>query len=117
MDTLEIPIFRKTYELYKEFYGRRKQFPKADRYVLGQQCEGALVDILRMLFQAGSVSKQDKAAHLDRASIELNMLRIYFRMAKDIKAVDVKTYVALEERVDEIGRMLGGWRKSVQRDS
>lgn len=113
MDTLEIPIFKKTYELYKEFYVRRKQFPKTDRYVLGQQCEVTINDIMRAFFRAGGASKQEKAAHLDRASVDLNMLRIYFRMAKDLRAIDMKTYVGLEERVDDIGRQLGGWRKSL----
>ncbi len=40
-------------------------------------------------------------------SAKLNLLRVFIRLSKDVKAIDMKRYVALEEAVDEIGRMLG----------
>ena len=33
---------------------------------------------------------------------------------KDIKSIDNKKYLALQTTIDEIGRMLGGWIKSVK---
>ena len=33
---------------------------------------------------------------------------------KDIKAITPKTYTILEAKLDEIGRMLGGWIKSIK---
>lgn len=112
MDTLEIPIFKSTYDLYRDFYDRLKRFPKSDRHAVGARCEESLNEILATLFRAGSVGRAEKAGHLDRASIQLNMLRIHLRLAKDVRALDLKSYVALQAKVDEIGRMLGGWRRS-----
>jgi len=40
------------------------------------------------------------------------MLRVFIRLLKDVKTIDNKKYVTLENIVDEIGRMLGGWIKS-----
>jgi len=35
-------------------------------------------------------------------------------MARELKMLDNKKYLSLEEKVQEIGRMLGGWMKSLQ---
>jgi hypothetical protein len=33
---------------------------------------------------------------------------------KDVKAIDNKKYTIIQSEVDEIGRMLGGWIKSLK---
>jgi len=35
---------------------------------------------------------------------------------KDVKTIDGKKYMNLESVVDEIGRMLGGWIRSIKTD-
>lgn len=49
-----------------------------------------------------------------KTSRKLNLLRVFLRLLKDIKSIDLKKYSLLEESVDEIGRMLGGWIKSAK---
>ena len=46
-------------------------------------------------------------------SADLDMLRVFLRLAFDVKILDQK-YVAIQQALDEIGRMLGGWLKSVR---
>jgi len=107
-------FFKKSYDLYKEFYSCLKIFPKQDRYALGQKSETILMEILECLLTATGLPKAEKLPFLDKASGKLNILRIYMRLAKDIKAMDNKKYIFFQESVDEIGRMLGGWKKSIQ---
>jgi hypothetical protein len=42
------------------------------------------------------------------------MLRVFLRLAHDTKTIDQKKYIALQAITDEIGRMLGGWLKSLR---
>lgn len=114
MNEFDVPIFKKSYDLYKEFYICLKTFPKQDRYSLGQKSESLMTEILECLLTATGLPKAEKLPHLDKASGKLNILRIYIRLAKDIKAMDNKQYIFFQYSVDEIGRMLGGWKKSVQ---
>jgi len=60
------------------------------------------------------MSKEKKLPILERASLKLNLFRIFVRLAKEVKAIDGKKYILLQENTDEIGRMLGGWIKSVR---
>lgn len=110
--TFDFPIFQKTYETYKLFYSYLVNFPKKDKYTLGQRCENALLDLLEAITLAGGVSKAEKLPILQRASTKLDLAKIFIRLCKDLKILDNKKYLALESSLQEIGKMLGGWIRS-----
>jgi hypothetical protein len=114
MNELDIPIFKKSYDLYKDFYTLRLSVPKQDRYTLWQKCESLLIEVLEGILFASQQSKLDKLPTLEKTSVKLNFLRVCIRLMKDIKAIDAKKYVIIEANLDEIGRMLGGWIKSTK---
>lgn len=114
MNDLDIPIFKKTYDLYKEFYNLRLSVPKQDRYTLWQKCESGLIEMLEGILFASQQARPEKLPTLEKTSVKLNFLRVCIRLMKDIKAIDSKKYIAIEARLDEIGRMLGGWIKSTK---
>jgi len=113
----DIPIFTKSYELYKIFYSYLPVFPKKDRYTLGQKCENILLDLVEAIMLASSLTKQEKSPILKRASLKLDLLKVLFRLGKDLKILDNKKYLVLEGYLQEIGRMLGGWIKTTNTDT
>lgn len=114
MHEFDIPIFKKSSKLYKTFHSYRNTVPKQDRYTIWQKCENILVDILENILLASQLSKDKKLPVLENVSIKLNLLRIFIRLSKETRVIDNKKYIALQEIIDEIGRMLGGWIKSVK---
>ncbi len=114
MNDLDIPILRKSYDLYKEFYKLRLTVPKQDCYALWQKCENILIEILQGLLFASQQSKQEKLPTLEKTSVKLNFLKVCVRLMKDVKAITPKTYIIIEASLDEIGKMLGGWIKSTR---
>lgn len=111
---LDIPIFKKTYDVYRLFYGYRADVSKQDRYTVWQRCENSILDVLEAILLASQSNRATKLPILESASVKLNLLRVLVRLTKDVKAIDNKKYLELETRVDEIGRMLGGWIRSVR---
>lgn len=114
MDEFDIPIFKKTYELYKKFYSFRADIARHARYTIWQRCEDIILDILEGILSASQTSKLEKLPILEKVSIKLNFARVFLRLLKDVKTIDNKKYIALEMTIDEIGRMLGGWIKSTR---
>ncbi len=114
MEELDIPIFKKAYELTKKLYELRGTVPKHDRYALWQRCENLLLEVLEGILLASQLRKSQKLEPLEQVSVKLNVLRVFLRLAKDLKIMDLKKYGVLEEMIDEIGRMLGGWIKSTR---
>lgn len=111
---LDIPIFKKSYDLYKTFYSYRIDVSKQDRYTIWQRSENYILDLIEGILLASQLSKAEKLPVLESASVKLNLLRVLIRLTKDVKAIDNKKYIALETDIDEIGRMLGGWIRSTK---
>ena len=80
-----------------------------------RESEGIIIDIVESFLEAGYGQKGSKIAVLEKASVKLNTLRFFIRLMKDSKIIDSKKYILLQEMIDEIGRMLGGWIESSAR--
>jgi len=115
MNDLDIPILKKSYELYKIFHDHRKLIPKSDRFTIFERSEDIIIDIVELFLEAGYSKNANKIILLEKASVKLNTLRFLVRLMKDTKSLDNKKYIILQEMIDEIGRMLGGWIRSSSR--
>jgi len=114
MEDLDIPIFKKSYDLYKDFYALRNGVPRQDKFAIWLRCENLILEVLESIVAASQLSKLEKLPILQKGSIKLNFLRIFLRLAKEIKLIDNNKYLISQEEIDEIGRMLGGWIKSTK---
>jgi hypothetical protein len=107
-------VIKKAYEFYKLFYGYSKSFPKKDKYTLGSKCEMYIIETLELLLAAGNSPRMEKMTYIKQANIKFDTLKIFIRLAQDVKMIDEKKYLELQKRIQEIGRMIGGWQKSVK---
>lgn len=108
----DIPIFIKTFNLYKTFYEYLPSFPKKDRYIYGQKCESVLIEILEFIILASNLSKQEKLPVLRKASTKIDILKVLFKLGLDLKIIENKKYQILKANLEEVGKMLGGWIKT-----
>lgn len=106
----DLVIFQKVYDLILWMYPLINKFPKSQRFVLGQQLENTLLDILKGIIQANQ--ERNKLEILKQVSIDLDKFRILYRLAKDLKFMSVKQYQFGAEKINEVGKILGGWTKS-----
>jgi hypothetical protein len=114
MNEFDIPIFKKSYDLYKKFHEYHRLIPKKDRFTTYERAENTLLDVMSGIFKAGSEAKSVKVTTLEEVSVQLNLFRVFIRLMKDVKALDNKKYTIIQGEVDEVGRMLGGWIKSLR---
>jgi hypothetical protein len=108
-----IPVIKKVYELYKNFYLCSKFFPKKDKYTLGSRCEMYIIETLELLLGAGSAPRAEKLSLIKKANVKFDALKVFLRLAKDVNMIDNKKYIALQKQIQEIGRMIGGWQRSL----
>lgn len=98
-----------------EFVLRRlpkvENFPKAHRFTIGERLTTHGLDLLTALVEAAYA--RQKSELLEQASRKLNSIRYLLRMAKDLKLLSMDAYGFSAERLDEIGRMVGGWSNAV----
>ncbi|RIL12310.1 MAG: diversity-generating retroelement protein Avd [Proteobacteria bacterium] len=114
MQQFDIPIIHKTYEFYRALHDLQKVIPKMERFTLWQNCENTALQTLAGLLRVGYAPPEKRLEQLASVGINIDMLRVFLRLAVDIKALTPKKCLPLQEKLDEIGRMLGGWIKSLK---
>ena len=107
-----LSIEEKTREMMIYGYQALKQFPKSETHVLGAEIRKTMLQLQRLIITA--FKRYHKKTTLTDLDIELSMLKRHVRLAKDLRYLDIKKYKNWSEKLVEIGKMLGGWIKSVR---
>ncbi len=87
-----------------------EKFPRSQKFLLGDRIQATALDVLERLIEA-TYSRQ-RAGMLDAANLAIEKLRFLFRLASDLRYLDLKRYEHAARGLDEIGRMVGGWIKA-----
>ncbi|HOI60417.1 MAG TPA: diversity-generating retroelement protein Avd [Candidatus Pacearchaeota archaeon] len=109
MNHEKLILFQKTYDLILEIHPVITKFPKNQRFVLGQKIENTLITILEIVIVI-NLGKAT-ASYFKKLDIEIQKLKIFIRLAKDFTFINLRKYASLEEKVIEIGRLLGGFQQ------
>lgn len=76
------------------------------------------IEAIEALAAAGFLPRQEKLPYVRLAIRKTDTLKILLMILWETKSLDNKKYIALSVKIDEVGRMLGGWNgqltKSVQ---
>lgn len=112
MDTL--PIINKTYELYKLIINLDTKLEKRWRYGLGISTENTILACLEHLILAKNAPKQLKTSYLIKAQSQLEIISLKLRLLLELRIVNETKIFQAQAMIREIGRMLGGWLKSLR---
>ncbi len=107
-------ILIKTYDFLKIMLTTLKHFPKNQKFLLGDKIQTLTSDILELLIEAYYSPTDAKKDLLNQTNIKLEILRYYLRLCYELGFYNSKKYKFLFEKVQEIGKMNGGWLKSLR---
>lgn len=109
----ELPIINTTYDVYKKIIDINNHLEKRWRYSLGNSLENSILSLLQELIMAKNAPKPLKQAYLIKAEshMEISILKLRLFLEKGI-ANETKIFQT-QSKLSEIGRMLGGWIKSL----
>ena len=104
-------ILTKLHDLLLYLIPQLNKFPRDQKFVLGDRIESKLLEVQEHCLRA--YYSREKRAHLLEANLTLEVTRHLIRLAHGLKLFSHHTYAVLAEKMDEVGRMIGGWLKSV----
>lgn len=93
-------------------YQALKQFPKHEKHILGAEIRLSMLQLQRLIVTA--FKRYHKKTTLTDLDIEIAILKRRVRLAKDLRYLDLKKYQIWIGQLVEIGKMIGGWIKSVK---
>jgi four helix bundle protein len=112
-DTMEeLIIYQKMQELLEYGYVALRQFPKSEKYALGADIKSTMYKVLQYIIIANK--RYYKKNTLQELDIAHEVLRRQIELAKTLRFLPFKKYELIIMRVDEIGRLIGGWKKRLR---
>lgn len=87
-----------------------EKFPRSQKFLLGDRIQSTALDVLERLVEATYTRARGRP--LQAANLGLEKLRILFRLAAELRMLDLRRYEFAARSLDEIGRMIGGWIKA-----
>lgn len=60
------------------------------------------------------LAKEKKVPYIAKASQQLDVLKFFLQISWETKHLQTKHYTILSEQLNEVGRMLGGWRRNIE---
>lgn len=107
----ESPIFTKTYDLLTWLIPATVKFPRQHRFVLATTLQNSGLRFQEQIIAAALAS--DPRPQLEQADITLAQLRTHLRLTHDLGLLSKGQYRHVAGMVTEIGKLLGGWLKTV----
>ena len=105
----DFKLFKKSYDLLLWIYPTIKKFPKSDKYTLGENIKKCILNIISNIICF--CKYKNKLLYLNKIDLDLEKLRIFFRISKDIKILSFKKYDFVELQINELGNIVGGLLK------
>ena len=112
-----LPIITRLVQTYKLWQNIIQHFPKKSRFTLGAKIDSTFIEVIELIFTAGSLPRDKKLPYLQKAVSKFDLLKFFLQVSWEIKALDNKKYAVISESLSEIGKMLGGWHKNLLKET
>ncbi len=111
----EMKILQKVFDMMEYGYLALAQFPKSEKFALVTDIKHCMDIMLERCIEAQK--KYYKKSTLQEFDVENTKLKAYLRLSFNLGFLPPKKYELWSAKVVEIGKMLGGWLKSVNSNS
>lgn len=86
---------------------------KGQRYSIGTRIENKFLDLIEVSYITYFTEKENKLHKINDCILNLDTLKFLIYISWEGKLISNKHYEDIIPKLNEIGKMLGGWKKSL----
>jgi len=107
------PVIERIKNTYKQWILVERNLPKCERFGLGQKVDLLFIDLLDLMQKASFSPLEAKVSLLGDSLSRVDSLRFFVQFCWELKLIPSKQFTIIAQEIEEIGRMIGGWRKGL----
>lgn len=92
------------------------KLPRIEKFSIGTEYKSSMYKMLEDILIISKINKSEALYYLNKIDARLNVQRIYLRIMKKERWIDVKKFNVAMEQIYEIGKILGGLIKYYAKD-
>ncbi len=106
-------ILERIKEAYLIWLNIIPHMPKHNRYTIGERIENKLLDFLELTYTTYFSNQEIKITNIPKCILLLDALKFLVSVAWTSKLISHKQCEEIALKLDEIGKIFGGWLKSL----
>jgi len=103
-------VYDRMYHICKWLYPTVSNYPKGQRYILGERTQILATELLEGIIQANA--EKSKTATIADLLVKTRQLKTLIRLAMELKYISFRQYEHVTKLTEEVGRLLWGWLKA-----
>ena len=89
------------------------KLPRDQKFVLGDRIEVKMLELQESLIVA-YYDRERRREQLREANLRVETIRALIRLCHALRLITADRYEVFGRKIDEIGRMVGGWEKAAK---
>lgn len=108
-----LPVYKTSYDLLLIIFDVTKSFEKQYKYTLWDKIKNEVIDLITSIYRANN-SFENRLKNIKKSREQIEVLKLYMRLCKDLKLVKIEKFVFLSEQIDSLSKQLFAWEKSIK---
>jgi hypothetical protein len=88
--------------------------PRTARYTTGSRIENHFLDLLELVYKAYYTPFENKNEKIVECISKNDLIKYLLQIAWENKLLKENPYAELSQKLQEVGKILGGWKSSVE---
>ena len=105
-----LPVYKVSYDFLVDIFNYTKHFSQEYKYTVGESLKKETREMITNIYRANS--SQTKRDLLQTARENLEVVRLYLRLIKDLKQINLEKFIVLNEKIESVSKQLAAWQKS-----
>jgi len=107
-------ILQRVKEAYLLWINILNHVPKGQRHSIGARIENKFLDLLELAYRTYFTARENKVKMINQCILDLDAIKFLVHTAWEGKLITHNQYSQIGEKLLEIGRMFGGWRRDIE---
>lgn len=99
--------------MYKNWIEIRRNIERTARFGIGTKIDNLFMDVLELLRKSVYTPVDKKIILLEEVADKIDSSRFFLQTLWEAKLITNEKYVCLETEIENLGRMIGGWKKGL----
>jgi len=103
-----LPVYKISYDLLQKLFLVVGNFKRDYKYTLWETIKKEVIDLIISIYRANSHTQ--KQNYLEQARGHIEVVRLLIRLCKDLREIDLKDFVIINQMIESISKQLV-WRE------
>ncbi len=103
-----LPVYKVSYDLLLELFHVVNNFSRDYRFTIGEQIKKEVLEMIMCVYRANKnfAGRKDR---ISEAREKVETIRVLLRLTQDLKQVNFKKFISLNEKIESVSKQLVLW--------